>query len=574
MDTRKANKPTSYIEFGESVRSAFLKGVKTVSRAVKATLGPRGRTVMLQFPDNAHGRPVSTKDGVTVASYIRFLPDAIEKAGASRAIEAAEQTVLEAGDGTTTAVMMVEEFVDRGLQALANGANPVALKKQMERAVEDVIQYLDGLRKKAVTFEEVEAVGTISANQDASIGKIFRDALEKVGLDGVVTLEQSPDQTTSLEIIDGYQYDRGWKSPIFLTEASTEVEYRDARVLILDGKLKQADQLRMMSDTLYQIIEKDIPLLIIAEDIDNDALVLLAKLRKENNAKIIATRSPYHGEYRDEGLQDIATYVGTTLVSKLTNTTLADATLFPDTVEETDRGWRVKSSSGDFVSKPYKTQEEAEKNKRKVLLGKVKKVIVRKNDTILLGGYGDKQALENRKKMLKDTMKKGKNLGGFLKESLERRIAKLSGGVAVIRVGGATSTEQKERLARVDDALHATRAALEEGTLPGGGIALLRCQENLAAGEEIGRQVVLDSLSAPLKTIVRNAGAIFEDVLSRVEGEATNYGWNAAIDKYGDMYEMGVLDPYKVVRVALQKAVSIAVDILLTEAIVNIREEE
>ncbi|AGW39942.1 chaperonin GroEL [Chlamydia pecorum] len=525
------------IKYNEEARKKIHKGVKTLAEAVKVTLGPKGRHVVI---DKSFGSPQVTKDGVSVAKEIE-LEDKHENMGAQMVKEVASKTADKAGDGTTTATVLAEAIYSEGLKNVTAGANPMDLKRGIDKAVKLVVDELKNISKPVQHHREIAQVATISANNDSEIGNLIAEAMEKVGKNGSITVEEAKGFETVLDVVEGMNFNRGYLSSYFSTNPETqECVLEDAHILIYDKKISG---IKDFLPVLQQVAESGRPLLIIAEDIEGEALATLVVNRIRAGFRVCAVKAPGFGDRRKAMLEDIAILTGGQLVSeelgmKLENTTLA-------------------------------------------MLGKARKVIVTKEDTTIVEGLGNKADLEARceniKKQIEDST------SDYDKEKLQERLAKLSGGVAVIRVGAATEIEMKEKKDRVDDAQHATLAAVEEGILPGGGTALIRCipaLENFLStltneDEKIGARIILKSLSAPLKQIAVNAGKegaiIYQQVLER----SANEGYDALKDTYTDMIKAGILDPTKVTRSALESAASVAGLLLTTEALIaDIPEEK
>lgn len=519
------------IKYNEEARKKIYKGVKTLAEAVKVTLGPKGRHVVI---DKSFGSPQVTKDGVTVAKEIA-LEDKHENMGAQMVKEVASKTADKAGDGTTTATVLAEAIYSEGLRNVTAGANPMDLKRGIDKAVKVVVDQIKKMSKPVQHHKEIAQVATISANNDPEIGNLIAEAMEKVGKNGSITVEEAKGFETVLDVVEGMNFNRGYLSSYFSTNAETqECVLEDTLILIYDKKITG---IKDFLPVLQQVAEAGRPLLIIAEDIEGEALATLVVNRLRAGFRVCAVKAPGFGDRRKAMLEDIAILTGGQLISeelgmKLESTTLA-------------------------------------------MLGKAKKVIVSKEDTTIIEGLGDKSEIQARcdsiKKQIEDSS------SDYDKEKLQERLAKLAGGVAVIRVGAATEIEMKEKKDRVDDAQHATIAAVEEGILPGGGTALVRCIPTLEAflpiltneDEQIGAKIVLKALSAPLKQIAMNAGKegaiICQQVLSR---SSANEGYDALRDAYTDMIEAGILDPTKVTRSALESAASVAGLLLTTEALI------
>lgn len=524
------------IKFKEEARQKILKGVRTLTDAVKVTLGPKGRNVVI---DKAYGTPHITKDGVTVAKEIE-LEDKFENMGAQMVKEVASKTADKAGDGTTTATVLAEAIYTEGLRNVAAGANPLDLKRGMEKALKVVVQELGRRSKKVEDRQEIAQVATISANNDAEIGEIIAQAMEKVGRDGTITVEEGKGFETELEVVQGMKFDRGYLSSYFVTHPeSQECILEDAYVLIYD---KKVSSIKEIIPLLQAVIETSRPLLIIAEDVEGEALATLVVNRLRAGLKVLAVKAPGFGDRRKAMLQDIAIVTGAEVISeelghKLENTTIEQ-------------------------------------------LGRVKKVVSTKDETTLVEGAGTQAAIRERAAQIKHQIEE--STSDYDREKLQERLAKLVGGVAVIRVGAATEIEMKEKKDRVDDAQRATAAAVEEGILPGGGTAFIRCipvvqklLETLEGDAKTGAQLMIRALSSPLRQIAENAGQEGAIILQQVEKMNEREGYNALTNEYVDMITAGILDPTKVVRCALENAVSVACMLLTTEAIVaDIPEEK
>ena len=525
---------------GEDSRQAILRGVNTLANAVKVTLGPKGRNVVIE---KKFGSPTITKDGVTVAKEIE-LSDSIENVGAQLVKEVASKTSDIAGDGTTTATVLAQAIFREGVKTVAAGANPAALKRGIDKAVEAIIGKRDehgvvvggalSTFSKPVTGDMIAQVGTISANSDSQIGEIIAAAMKKVGKDGVITVEESRTMETQLDVVEGMQFDRGYLSPYFVTDADRmEAVLEDAYILIYEKKIS------VMKD-LLPILEKTIqtgkPLLIIAEDIDGDALATLVVNKLRGSLKIAAVKAPGFGDRRKAMLEDIATLTGGKAITE-------------------DLGIKLEGV----------TLED---------LGTAKRISIDKDNTTIVDGGGEDAKIEGRVKEIRAQI--DKTTSDYDREKLQERLAKLVGGVAVIKVGAATETEMKEKKARVEDAMHATRAAVEEGIVPGGGVALIRTIptvdaliKTLEGDEKIGASIIRRAIEEPLRTIVANAGEEGSVVIGKIhESKDTNFGYNAGTGVYEDLVAAGVIDPTKVTRTALQNAASISGLLLTTEAII------
>lgn len=517
------------IKFKEEARQKILKGVRTLAEAVKVTLGPKGRNVII---DKSYGVPHITKDGVTVAKEIE-LEDKHENMGAQMVKEVASKTADKAGDGTTTATVLAEAIYSEGLRNVAAGANPIALQRGMKRAVEVVIQKLKKSSKKIKDSNEIAQVATISANNDSEIGKIIAEAMQRVGNDGTITVEEAKGFETTLEVVEGMSFDRGYLSAYFMTNPETqECVFEDALVLIHEKKISSVKDL---IPVLQAVAETGKPLLIIAEDIEGEALTTLVVNRLRAGFKVCAVKAPGFGDRRKAILEDVAILTGAQVISEELGIKLETVTL-----------------------------EQ---------LGKVKKIIVDKENTTLVEGRGDKARIKERAAQIKRQITESES--DYDREKLQERLAKLVGGVGVIRVGAATEVEMKEKKDRVEDAQHATAAAVEEGILPGGGVALVRCipvvndlAKQLEGDEKTGALLIAKALSSPLRQIAVNAGVEGAIILQQVEKLPENHGYNALSGEYVDMIEAGILDPTKVVRCALENAASIAGLLITTEALV------
>ncbi len=527
-----------HIVHGEESRQAILRGVNLLADAVKVTLGPKGRNVVIE---KKFGSPTITKDGVTVAKEIE-LKDGLENMGAQMVREVASKTSDVAGDGTTTATVLAQAIYREGVKTVAAGANPMALKRGIEKAVTVIAGKLDkeGNRvpgeldklSKPVTGEMIAQVGTISANNDETIGKIIAEAMKKVGKDGVITVEESKTLETQLEVVEGMQFDRGYLSPYFVTDPERmEVALENAYILINEKKISSMKDLLPL---LEQIAKSGKPLLIIAEDVEGEALATLVVNKLRGTLQVAAVKAPGFGDRRKAMLQDIAILTGGKAITE-------DLGIKLENVQISD-------------------------------LGQAKKITIDKDNTTVVEGKGKHAEIEGRVKEIRSQI--DKTTSDYDREKLQERLAKLVGGVAVIKVGAATETEMKEKKARVEDAMHATRAAVEEGIVPGGGVALARCAASLdkvkAEGDEqIGINIVKRAITEPLRQIVENAGEEGAVILGKVlESKESNYGFNAFSNEYEDLVKAGVLDPTKVVRTALQNAGSIASLMLTTEALV------
>src|SRR6201988_5372787 len=522
------------IVHGEESRAAILRGVNQLADAVKITLGPKGRNVVL---DKKYGSPTITKDGVTVAKEIE-LKDATGNMGAQMVREVASKTSDVAGDGTTTATVLAQAIFREGVKTVAAGANPMALKRGIDKAVERATREIKKM-SKPVTGDMIAQVGTISANGDHSIGELIAEAMDKVGKDGVITVEDSKTMETALEVVEGMQFDRGYLSPYFVTDAETMKAVLENPVILLSEKKISA--MRDMLPILEQVAKLGKPILIIAEDVEGEALATLVVNRLRGTINVAAVKAPGFGDRRKAMLEDIAILTGGKVISE-------------------DLGIKLEN---------VKIED----------LGRAKKITIDKDNTTIVEGNGKQADIEGRVKTLRAQIEK--TTSDYDREKLQERLAKLVGGVAVIKVGAATETEMKEKKARVEDAMHATRAAVEEGIVPGGGVALVRAAKALekfqinAEGEgdpdeQIGVNIVRRALEEPLRQIVQNAGKEGAVVVDRVRSEKNeNVGFNAATEQYEDLVKAGVIDPAKVTRTALQNAASIAGLMLTTEAMVS-----
>jgi len=524
-----------YLEFSTDAGARLKRGVDQLADAVKVTLGPKGRNVVI---DKKFGSPTVTKDGVTVAKEIE-LEDEIENMGAQMVKEVATKTSDLAGDGTTTATVLAQAIYREGLKSVTAGANPMSLKRGIEKAVESVVTELKKISVPTAGRKEIAQVGSISANNDKEIGNLIAEAMDKVGKDGVITVEEAKGLETTLETVDGMQFDRGYLSPYFITDPEKmEAVLEDAYILIHDKKISS---MKDLLPVLEKVAQAGKPLLIVAEDVEGDALATLVVNKLRGTLKVCGVKAPGFGDRRKEMLRDIAILTGGQVISdevgvKLETTALND-------------------------------------------LGRAKRIVVDKDNTTLVDGKGKHEAIEGRKSEIKAQIEK--STSDYDKEKLQERLAKLAGGVAVLNVGAATETEMKEKKARVEDALHATRAAVEEGIVPGGGVALLWCQKVLdkAKGadedEKIGIEIVRRSLEEPIRAIAQNAGAEGAIVVGKVkESKDKNFGYNAQTDAFEDLVAAGVIDPTKVTRTALQNAASIAGLLLTTECVVVEKKEK
>ncbi|WP_010092705.1 chaperonin GroEL [Burkholderia ubonensis] len=516
------------VRFHDSARARIVKGVNVLADAVKVTLGPKGRNVLIE---RSFGAPTITKDGVSVAKEIE-LKDRFENMGAQIVKQVASKTADVAGDGTTTATVLAQAIVQEGMKHVAAGMNPMDLKRGIDKAVAAVLDELRKLSKPISTNREIAQVGSISANADETIGKIIADAMEKVGKEGVITVEDGKSLENELDVVEGMQFDRGYVSPYFINDPEKQAAYLDDALILLHDK--KISSIRDLLPVLEATSKAGKPLLIIAEDVDGEALATLVVNAMRGILKVAAVKAPGFGDRRKAMLEDIAILTGATVISEEAGKQLQKATL-----------------------------ED---------LGRAKRVEVRKDDTIIIDGSGDEKRIEARVKSIRTQIEEATS--DYDREKLQERVAKLAGGVAVIKVGAATEIEMKEKKDRVDDALHATRAAVEEGIVPGGGVALLRARSAVTSlkgansDQDAGVHIVLRALEAPLRVIASNAGDEPSVVIAKVLEGKGNFGYNAATGEYGDLVEAGVVDPTKVTRTALQNAASIAGLILTTDATV------
>ncbi|MBZ9849382.1 chaperonin GroEL [Mesorhizobium sp. CA14] len=517
------------VKFHSDARERMLRGVNILADAVKVTLGPKGRNVVI---DKSFGAPRITKDGVTVAKEIE-LEDKFENMGAQMVREVASKTSDIAGDGTTTATVLAQAIVREGAKAVASGMNPMDLKRGIDKAVDAVVAELKVNARKITSNDEIAQVGTISANGDAEIGRFLAEAMEKVGNEGVITVEEAKTAETELEVVEGMQFDRGYLSPYFITnQDKMRVELEEPYVLIHEKKLSN---LQVLLPVLEAVVQSGKPLLIIAEDVEGEALATLVVNKLRGGLKVAAVKAPGFGDRRKAMLEDIAILTGGTAISEDLGIKLENVTL--------------------------------------EMLGRAKKVAIEKENTTIVDGAGKKEEIQGRITQIKAQIEE--TTSDYDREKLQERLAKLAGGVAVIRVGGATEVEVKEKKDRVDDALHATRAAVEEGILPGGGVALLRAAKALDAvavdnpDQRYGVDIVRRAIEAPARQIAENSGSEGSIIVGKLR-EKTDFafGWNAQTGEYGDLYKQGVIDPAKVVRTALQDAASVAGLLVTTEAMV------
>ncbi|MND96739.1 60 kDa chaperonin 5 [compost metagenome] len=517
------------VKFHSEARDRMLRGVDVLANAVKVTLGPKGRNVVI---DKSFGAPRITKDGVSVAKEIE-LEDKFENMGAQMLREVASKTNDLAGDGTTTATVLAQAIVKEGAKAVASGMNPMDLKRGIDLAVDAVVKELKTNARKITSNSEIAQVGTISANGDSEIGRYLAEAMEKVGNEGVITVEEAKTAETELEVVEGMQFDRGYLSPYFVTnQDKMRVELEDPYILIHEKKLSN---LQAMLPVLEAVVQSGKPLLIIAEDVEGEALATLVVNKLRGGLKIAAVKAPGFGDRRKAMLEDIAILTGGTVISEDLGIKLENVTLN--------------------------------------MLGRAKKVAIEKENTTIIDGVGSKTEIDGRVTQIRAQIEE--TTSDYDREKLQERLAKLAGGVAVIRVGGSTEVEVKEKKDRVDDALHATRAAVEEGILPGGGVALLRAVKalnNLTTAnqdQKVGIEIVRRAIEAPVRQIAENAGAEGSVIVGKLREKTDfSYGWNAQTGEYGDLYAQGVIDPAKVVRTALQDAASVAGLLVTTEAMI------
>lgn len=518
--------------FDTEAREKLKKGVDTLANAVKVTLGPKGKNVII---DKKFGAPSITKDGVSVAKDIE-LKDAIENMGAQLVKEVASKTADNAGDGTTTATVLAQAIFNAGAKNVAAGANPMDLKRGIDKAVESIVANLAKMSKPVKGNDEIEQVATISANNDLEIGKMISDAMKKVGKDGVITVEEAKGTTDEVKTVDGMQFDRGYLSPYFVTNTeSMEVDLDRPYILIYDKKISSMKELLPI---LEPVAQSGRPLVIIAEDVDGEALATLVVNKIRGALKVAAVKAPGFGDRRKAMLEDIAILTGGTVISE-------------------ERGYKLENATVDF-------------------LGNAEKISIDKDNTTIVNGAGDKDAIKGRVNEIKSQIEK--TTSDYDKEKLQERLAKLAGGVAILYVGAATEVEMKEKKDRVDDALHATRAAVAEGVVAGGGVALLRAAADLHTvvtlneDEKTGVDIIRRAVEAPLRTIVENCGFEGSVIVNKIKESKGDEGYNARTDKFEDLVKAGVLDPAKVTRLALQNAASIS-GLLLTTACVIADEE-
>jgi chaperonin GroEL len=517
------------VQFGESARGKMIEGVNVLANAVKVTLGPKGRNVIIS---KSYGAPHITKDGVTVAKEIE-LKDALQNMGAQMVKEVASKTADQAGDGTTTATVLAQAIVREGAKSVAAGMNPMDLKRGIDKATAAVVAELANISVPCETTASIEQVGTISANSDNEIGKIIAQAMERVGREGVITVEDGKSLAMELEVVEGMQFDRGYLSPYFINQGDRqEVHLDEPYILIYEKKISS---IKEILPVLEQVAKQGKPLFIIAEDLEGEALATLVVNNMRGTIKVAAVKAPGFGDRRKEMLKDIAILTGGQVVSEELGMKLEDTKL-----------------------------EQ---------LGQAGRVEVSKDNTIVIDGRGSAEDINSRVETIRTQIESATS--DYDKEKLQERVAKLAGGVAVIKVGAATEVEMKEKKDRVDDALHATKAAVEEGIVPGGGVALVRAKSSIVnlkgdnADQDAGIAIVLRSIEEPLRQIVQNAGVEASVVVNEIIKGQGNYGFNAANDTYGDMLEMGVVDPTKVTRCALQNAAGVAGLLLTTDCAIN-----
>ena len=522
--------PAKVLKFGDDARQRMASGASILAQAVKATLGPRGRNVVMQKP---FGGPAMTKDGVSVAKEVE-LEDNFENMGAQMVKEVAAKTSEIAGDGTTTATVLAQSIFQEGLKAVAAGMNPMDIKRGIDKAIDTAVEELKRLSIPCEDSKAIAQVGTVSANGDEEIGRMIASAMEKVGKEGVITVEEGSGMANELEVVEGMQFDRGYLSPYFINQPEAMIaELEEAFVLLYDKKLSN---IRDLLPLLEAVAKAGKPLLVIAEDVEGEALATLVVNTVRGIIKVAAVKAPGFGDRRKAMMRDLAVVTGGQVISEETGLTLEKAGL-----------------------------EE---------LGSVRKIIIAKETTTLVGGSGKPEEINARIKQIRREIDDATS--DYDKEKLQERLAKLSGGVAELKVGGATETAMKEKKDRVEDAMHATRAAVEEGVVPGGGVALVRVMQAIQAKglkgtnpeQDIGIKIVLRAMEQPLREIMMNAGLEPSVVLNKIKDGTGNYGYNAQTTEYGDMIEMGILDPTKVVRVALQNAASVAGLMITTEAMI------
>jgi chaperonin GroEL len=521
------------VKFSEAARAKMFAGVNILADAVKITLGPKGRNVVLE---RSFGSPTVTKDGVSVAKEIE-LKDKFENMGAQMVKEVASKTSDVAGDGTTTATVLAQSIIQEGMKYVAAGMNPMDLKRGIDKAVAATVEELKKISKPCTTSKEIAQVGSISANADEDIGKIIADAMDKVGKEGVITVEDASGLNNELDVVEGMQFDRGYLSPYFINNADRQIALLENPYVLLHDK--KISNIRELLPVLEQVAKAGKPLLIVAEDVDGEALATLVVNNIRGILKTCAVKAPGFGDRRKAMLEDIAILTGGTVIADEVGLTLEKAALKD--------------------------------------LGQAKRIEIAKEDTTIIDGAGDSKNIENRVKQIRKQIDEATS--DYDKEKLQERVAKLAGGVAVIKVGAATEVEMKEKKARVEDALHATRAAVEEGIVAGGGVALIRARANIKVkgdnhDQDAGVKIVLRALEEPLRQIVANTGEEPSVVANKVKEGKGNFGYNAATNEYGDLVQMGVLDPTKVTRYALQNAASVAGLMLTTDCMVAEQVEE
>jgi chaperonin GroEL len=515
------------VTFSSENREKLLNGVNALANSVKVTLGPKGRNVLIE---KSFGAPLVTKDGVTVAKEIELV-DKLENMGAQMVKEVASKTSDVAGDGTTTATVLAQAIVSEGHKNLAAGANPMDLKRGIEKAVAAATEQLRKISKPVAGSKEIAQVGNISANSDITIGDIIAESMEKVGKDGVITIEEAKSAETTLDVVEGMQFDRGYLSPYFVTDSDRmETALEDPYIILVE---KKVSNMKDLLPVLEQVAKTGKPFLLIAEDIEGEALATLVVNKLRGTLKCAAVKAPGFGDRRKAMMEDVATLTGGTVVSEDMGMKLEDLTL--------------------------------------AKLGSAKSVVIDKDNTTIIDGAGDRDGIKGRIGQIRAQIEE--TTSDYDREKLQERLAKLAGGVAVINVGAATEIEMKEKKARVEDALHATRAAVEEGIVPGGGVALIRCldavkatTDNLDGDQQVGANIILKAIEAPLRQIVANAGLEGALIVDKVKKSATNEGFDAAAETYVDMISSGIIDPTKVVRIALENAASVAGLLLTTEA--------
>ncbi len=522
------------IVFNTEARNALKRGVDTLANAVKVTLGPKGRNVIIE---KSFGAPTVTKDGVTVAKEIE-LEDKLENVGAQMVKEVASKTSDVAGDGTTTATVLAQAIMTAGLKNVTAGANPMDLKRGIDKAVTAVVEELRSLSRDIEGKEEISQVAAISANNDPAIGELIADAFEKVGKDGVITVEEAKGTETTLEVVEGMQFDRGYLSPYFVTDAdSMEAVLEDAYILIHDKKISSMKDLLPILEKTVQVNK---PLLVIAEDVEGEALATLVVNKLRGTLKVAAVKAPGFGDRRKAMLEDIAVLTGGTVVSE-------------------EKGYRLENTTLDS-------------------LGSAKRIVIDKDSTVIVDGAGDSNQIKARANQIRQQIET--TTSDYDREKLQERLAKLSGGVAVLKIGAATEPEMKEKKARVEDALHATRAAIEEGIVPGGGVAYVRslsALDNLEVENEdqkIGVSIIQRALEEPLRQIAVNAGHEGSIVVQKVREGKDDFGFNAQSEEYGNLIKQGVIDPTKVTRTALENAASVSGLLLTTETVVSDKPEK